>query len=677
MHLHIDFETRSTVDLRKTGLYRYATDPGTDLWCACWELDGVEGVWRPGEPVPDFTQVDIVYAFNAGFEYAIWSNILGPRYNWPVPPITKFRCVAAMAAAMSLPRNLGDAALAVGLDQEKDQAGRRLMLQMSKPRNARAGESKSAILWWDDDDRVSRLIDYCRQDVRTESALSKKLRPLSDKEQALWVLDHKINSRGVRVDMTSVRRALSIVDGELNRLNAEICTLTNGEVGTTAQVSRITAWLSARGITVPTLGKQQVADLLADKAAWAEPEDEAFTELWGALPPKLETERRVLEVRLEAAKSSTAKLKRFLDRAEQMSDGWICRENFLYHGAGTGRWSGLGLQMQNFPRGVLGLKPGDIGDALEHLTDREFLAIFLGPPMTVISDCLRSLLIARKGHRLIAADYAQIEGRGLPFLAGDERKLSAFRAADNKEGPGIYERAAAGIFDIKIEDVTKAQRQIGKTAELACGYGGGVGAFQSMAKNLGVKVPDSEADKIKSAWRESHPEIVNYWYGLERAALQAVRQPGTAFTVGAKGRECAFKVAGNVLWLRLPSSRVIAYPDPKIAPIETPWGDTKDAVTFMGVDAKTHKWCRQKTYGGSLAENVTQAICRDLLSEAITRLEAANYPIVMHAHDEAVADVPNGFGSLTEFEAIMCDSEPWASGMPVVSEGYEALRYRK
>jgi DNA polymerase len=691
-------------------------------------------------------------------------------------------------------------------------------------------------------------------------------------------------------------------------------------------------------------------------------------------------------------------LKRFLDRAEQMSDGWICRENFLYHGAGTGRWSGLGLQMQNFPRGALNLKPDDIDDALAHLTDREWLAIFYGAPMTVISDCLRSLLIARKGRRLVVADYANIEGRGLPWLAGDERKLTAFRAADAKTGPGIYEKTAAGIFGVKVEDVTKAQRQIGKTAELACiakgqlvltdqglvpienvktyqkvwdgvawvqhkgvvcrgikevitydgltatedhivwtqdgrqvqfgdcaskqttlaqtgfgrkaiwlgrghfagfgvegrrgqiripfpvslrarkmyrlfngkmdvfkqsyigqvqrlpalfsaasssamaietnergqvsvskpqesklgklrgprnrvsfqnsrssgrlgyeelrfgpdtgnrsnqqhgalrarqfalrkpgitdaqqaryqsftgfgalgadkkslrraydnapfakrrnarinhkicqnggnqqkkklgwylvksqktwvydlveagprhrftvsdrlvhncGYGGGVGAFQSMAKNLGVKVPDAEADKIKSAWRESHPEIVNYWYALERAAMNAVREPGIVFSAGAKGRESAFKVAGNVLWLRLPSFRVIAYPDPKIKPVETPWGEMKDAVTFMGVDAKTHKWSRQKTYGGSLAENVTQAICRDLLAEAIIRLESAGYPIVMHAHDEAVADVPKGFGSLKEFEAIMCASESWAAGMPVVSEGYEALRYRK
>jgi DNA polymerase len=675
-YLHIDFETRSAVDLRKTGLHRYATDPSTDLWCACWELDGVEGTWRPGDPMPDLL-ADTIYAHNAGFEYAIWLNILGPRYGWPVPRIEQFRCTAAMAAAMSLPRDLGSAALAAGLDQEKDQAGRRLMLQMSKPRNPRAGEPKNVTLWWDDDARVQRLIEYCRQDVRTEVALSKKLRPLSDKEHALWVLDHKINSRGVRVDLGSVRKAILTVAGELDRLNTEMQGLTGGEVGSTNQVSRITAWLVSRGIEMPTLGKQAVADAMADDTVWTEPEDEAFTELWGALPTKLDTERRVLEIRLEAAKSSTAKLKRFLDRAEQMSDGWICRENFLYHGAGTGRWSGLGLQMQNFPRGALNLKPDDIDDALAHLTDREWLAIFYGAPMTVISDCLRSLLIARKGRRLVVADYANIEGRGLPWLAGDERKLTAFRAADAKTGPGIYERAAAGIFGVKIEDVTKPQRQIGKTSELACGYGGGVGAFQSMAKNLGVKVPDAEADKIKSAWRESHPEIVNYWYALERAAMNAVREPGSVFSAGAKGRESAFKVAGNVLWLRLPSSRVIAYPDPKIKPVETPWGEMKDAVTFMGVDAKTHKWSRQKTYGGSLAENVTQAICRDLLAEAITRLESAGYPIVMHAHDEAVADVPKGFGSLKEFEAIMCASESWAAGMPVVSEGYEALRYRK
>lgn len=298
--------------------------------------------------------------------------------------------------------------------------------------------------------------------------------------------------------------------------------------------------------------------------------------------------------------------------------------------------------------------------------------VFHGAPLSVISDCLRGFMVAKDGHDFIDCDFSAVEARVLAWLAGEEKVLNVFRTHGK-----IYEATAAGIYGVSIDQVNSDQRQIGKVSNLALGFGGGIGAFQSMAKNYGLKVPDDQADEIKIAWRQANPSIVQFWYDLENAAKDAVLNPGRQTQAGSHTHPVKYKVVGSFLLCLLPSNRALTYPYPKLQDVETPWGEMKEAVTYMGEHPKTHKWDRLKTYGGHFAENVTQAVARDLLAEAMIRLEDNGYSIVLHIHDEVVCEVPIGFGSEEEVERIMCELPDWASGLPLSGGSWRGPRFRK
>jgi DNA polymerase len=328
-----------------------------------------------------------------------------------------------------------------------------------------------------------------------------------------------------------------------------------------------------------------------------------------------------------------------------------------------------------------------------------------GPPMDVISSVLRGFIIPAEGHDLLVADFSAIEARGLAWLAGEEKVLQAFRNDED-----LYCLAAQDIYGHKV---TKKEhpdkRQVGKVVVLACGYQGSVGAFQAMAKGYGVKVEDKEALKIVKAWRAANENIVSYWKECEDAAITAVQNPNTKVPAGPAGRQVTYMKRGSFLWCRLPSGRTLSYPYPKLVPYvwmekvsvgedgeeqreskrvpvgeKSRWwakgwetnGAESPALHYRYMDTVSG-WTEGPTYGGSLVENITQAVCRDILAEAIVRLEARGYPVVFHVHDEAVCEVPEGFGSADEMCAIMSEVPAWATDFPIAAAGFRTKRYRK
>jgi len=703
--LYLDVESRSTVDLRKAGSHVYWLHDETSLWLACYALgDGPVQHWRPGQKCPadleDYVlSGGMISGWNVvGFEMLAWNAQLGPLHGWPVPALEQYDDTAAMAAAMGLPRALGDASRALGLEVQKDDEGRRLMMQMARPRRTQDG----VLTWWDDEARIARLGAYCATDVEVEREIRRRLVPLSDAERAVWLLDARINQRGVHIDLPLVDGMQKIVEQTQARLDKEITLATDGAVTSVSQVAAMGRWLEHEGLPLDSLAKADVAGMLAADD----------------LPDRC---RRVLSIRQEAAKTSTAKLK--AAAACTCPDGQA-RGLLLYHGAGTGRWSGRLLQPQNFARGTGVVKNPETAAEWMLRGDADLIEMLYGTPLSAVSDCLRAIISARPGHELIAADFSAIEGRVTAWLAGEEKDLRAYRESDAGTGPGIYELAAADIFDVPVAEIGKKdiRRQVGKTATLALGFGGGVNAFYTMSQNYGIRMEtalgplwesadedrrdravsryeeclkrnDSGTDKMsrdawiaseltKVGWRANHPATVESWKALERACRRAVETPGTVQHV----LKVAFLVDRSFLWMRLPSGRCLAYGNPRVSQLEVPWADKEQPpearekrpmVTALGVNSVTRKWERFALYPGLHVQNAVQAIARDLMANGMLNVEAADYPVILTVHDEALSEVPAGFGSVEEYERLLCAQPAVYNGLPITAAGWRGRSYRK
>lgn len=646
MKIHIDFETRSDVDLKDNGIRRYCGSNYTDALCMAYAIDkDPVNLWVLGEEFPIELRMALedggtLAAWNANFEFHVWNYLCTINYNWPIMPIERFECTMAQAYAMGLPGKLEDAAMALKLTNKKDMAGNRVMLQLSKPKKTKDG----SIVFINDPEKLKALYKYCKQDVEVEREAGKRLRPLSKQERRIWLLDHRINSKGVLIDHRRVTMAAKLCDEDAERSDKKMQDLTGFAVNTCASHIALGKWLKSKGVITESVDKSAVTNLLNK-------------------PNIPDGVRKVLELRQSSGKSSVAKLKAMLDRAY----GCRIHNMFQYHAATTGRWGGRGVQLQNLPRPTIPQE--QIEDILNHLYDPSYIEMFYGEIRPAISNCLRGFLIPESNKKFMASDLKSIEACGQAWLANDLGMLNIFRTHGK-----LYEQEAANIYLVPLKSVTKEQRQIGKVASLALGYGGGKGAFQAMAVGYGVHVSDERAEEIKNKWRAAHKAITNYWRELEYAALVAVKNKGEKTQTDNK--KIKFICKDDFLWMQLPSERLLCYPFPEVRMVKTPWGELKEAVTFMTEDAQTKQWVRVSTHGGVWFENAVQAFCRDILAEAMLRLDEKGYNVVMHVHDEIVAEELETV-SLKEFENIIKIVPSWATGLPVGAEGWEGKRYRK
>lgn len=697
--LFIDFETQSANELSESGVDVYSKHRTTHAVCMASAIDGgAVQLWKRGEPLPVHIAQHVmegkpVVAHNLAFEFNIWNNVCVPKYGWPELKIEQCYDTMAMANSMGLPSSLDMASRAAGLEHKKDATAYRVMLQIAKPKRTSLGEPE----FWSYEEipeKYEHLYRYCMKDVEVERELYYKLKPLNPKERRVWILDQQINQRGVGIDLIHARKCAVLVANQQDKLRERLDELTEGRVPTFDSHVAMKKWILSRGLEIKSVDKEAVSQLLSNKD----------------LAPEI---REALEIRKAGAKSSTAKLQAMLCGTTKGR----ARYTFEYYGAKqTARWAGRRLQLHNMPRSKL--KFHQIEDALTRLEKPDEIEILYGDIMQTASDCLRAFLVPAKRNKFMAADFSNIEGRCLAWLADERWKLEAFRNFDAGVGKDLYVLEYARAFGISPDDVSDDQRQIGKVITLSMGYQGGVGAFQNMAKNYGVRVSDEKADELKKAWRGANPKIVKYWYDVDDAVRRAIKNRGAGFSVGNGAARVTFKTIGSFLCAKLPSGRIMYYPypdiqkqiwvtlyDPKnkkasqkafigkttaLAREEADkyakkklwqvkeFGDPTDAIVYKSYDSVTKQWGYTSTYGGSIVENLCQGISRDVLAEALLRLDQKGYPIVLHVHDEIVVEVRDDPKiKLSVFEQLMSQTPEWAEGFPIVAKGWQGYRYRK
>lgn len=664
--LVLDYETRSRLELRGTpkrpgvGAVEYARHKSTKLLCAGWKYGPLEKieemptrVWSPAIP-SSYGELKralldpavILVAHNAFFEQMITRYVLSLLIHDPYLreiPHERWICTASLARAVALPGKLEHVCEVLKLPVQKDMEGHKLMLKMSKPRKPTKNNPSE---WHNSIKDLKRLMQYCGTDVDAEALLLKTLPPLIPFERKVWVLDQKINYRGVCVDRPLVVKILGMIAEETKALNAETVKITGGRLETTNQRAQALKCLADMGCSLPNFRAGTIVDAL--DAGLAEG-----------------PARRLLEIRQAVSKTSTAKYVAFDVRSR--SDGRV-RDLLVYNAAKpTGRWGGAGLQPQNFPRGSI----KNTWQAAELITHHSLDTIRLvyGDPMEAFSSCLRSMIMATPGKEIFCGDFNAIETRVLFWLAGEKAGLKAFH-----EGADIYKIMAARIYGVPVEKVTDAQRELGKRAVLGCGYGMGWKKFKETCKTNGnLIITEDLAKAAVNAYRALYVTVRRLWSNYESAAIYAVQNRGKKVTIN----KTTWWVSGKFLYCQLPSGRRLAYYGPEIRHKMTPWGEKAPMLMYWGEDSYTKKWRREGTYGGKITENVVQAVARDLMAEAMVRIEDAGYEVTLTVHDEVKAEREKGKGTVGEFTNLMAALPGWADGCPVKVKAWCGPRYKK
>ena len=653
--LFIDFETRSRVDLKKVGAWAYAMHPSTEILCLGIGNEAGVAVLSAEDlrasAAFDFNGA-IVSAHNAHFEYAIYGCILHRRYGWPALWDPKrWRCTMARAAVCGLPLDLDSLGRVLEIKTPKDLDGRRVMMQLCKPQKDGAFDN--------DPEKLKRLYAYNAVDVRAEMEVNALLPELSPFERSVWEMDLAINRRGVQIDLDFARKAAKLSDQLVTGLNTRLEALTNGAVDKATRVSALKYYLADKhGLATESLDKEGVTTLMAD-------------------PLLDDTARGVLSLRRQVGKKNS--VAKYTAAAEMACPDGRCRGLLQYSAAHTRRWGGRGLQPQNFPKGF-GEKDQALAINAVKLNAEEFEGYYGDKAMDALSNSLRGLFIAAPGKELACADFNAIEARVLFWLAGEEAALAAYR-----KGESPYVDLARYIYkNPKITKATHPQEyDIGKRSVLGAGYGMGPDKFRATVYTETAKtgkpvvISDALAQLAIGGYREKYANVPRTWREMERAAILAVKDP-------TRAQPCC---GGRVLWgmtkdrrflaCRLPSGEHLRYWRPSVRPTKTPWGETRDALHYWGLN-EVKQWAMLNTYGGALTENVVQATARDLLAAGMLNVQASGkYDVVLTCHDEVLAEAPAGAADLKEFIGLLCATPPWAAGCPVAAEGFISRRYRK
>lgn len=709
----------------------YAEHPSTEVLCLYYDLKDGKGrrAFIPGGPQPTDLLEHIaaggdIEAWNVTFEWYIWNMVCVKKYGWPPLNISQTYCVMAKARRYSLPGPLGLSAKALGT-ADKDKTGKQLINQLCRPVSATKNRPQTRRTPQTDPQKFAALYAYCDRDVEAEDEIAARVPEMTPSERDTWLADQRINARGVQVDTEALDNCLFIMDRMTERFTQELQQLSGGAVNTVGEIEKLRNFIGDHGCMLPDMTSDTVSDAL---------KRDDLTPI----------ARRALEIRDALAGANIKKLPTL--KAQLSSDGRL-RNQYTFFGPATGRWSAGGVQLQNITsKGPAVIKCNDCGryvtpgckvevmgstglcpecgsgswdagkcvdgkwsflewnvDAVEWALrdiatrDLDHVMRVWGDPAGLLAGCLRGLLIAGEGKKLVCCDFSAIEAVGLAALSRCEWRLDVFKTHGK-----IYEMSASKISGVPFEDFMQykkdngfdhpLRKSLGKVAELASGYQGWIGAW----KAFGAEKHFADDDEMKEAilaWRDASPEIVEFWggqwrkngrqwsyepYGLEGAAINAVLNPGQCFAV----IDITFGVWGDCLYCRLPSGRFLQYHEPRLIERENRFGrGTEYELTFMTYNTNPKNgpngWTRVNTYGGRLTENVDQAACADIQAWAMKMCENNGYPVVMHTHDELIAEVDENFGSIEEMAALMSTPEPWREWWPVRAAGWQGKRYRK
>ena len=645
--LSCDIETFSDVDLIRCGVYKYADSPDFEMLLFAYAADDgdvhiidIAGGEELPEKIIQAIKSDTVVktAYNAQFERVCLSRYLKlPEGEYLNPQ--SWYCTAVQAAELALPLSLADVGSVLGLERQKMTEGKELIKYFCVPcKPTKSNGNRTRNRPCHDINKWETFKKYCMRDVDVERQIADKLKmyPIRDEEHRLYVLDQIINDRGVLVDSELAEQAVKLNSIQTTVAVEQAYMITGLE--NPNSVTQLKQWLKENGVEIESLSKKAVKSL-------ADETDGDVSEM--------------LKLRLLMAKTSVKKYEAVIRS--------VCSDNRVHGmmrfcGANrTGRWSGNILQPQNLPQNHL----PDLTLARDIVKDGDFemLDMMFGNVPNVLSELIRTILIPKPNHRFIVADFSAIEARVLAWIAGEQWRIDTF-----KNGGDIYCASASKMFKVPVEKhgVNGELRQKGKISELACGYGGSVGALKNMgAVEMGVQ--ENELQGLINDWRNANPHIVRFWYEVGNAAMKAIKEK-TTVPLG----KLVFAYERGILFIRLPSGRRLSYIKHRIG--TNRFGG--DSITYMGINS-AKKWDRLETFGGKLTENIVQGTARDLLANALINAANAGYDTVFHVHDEIICEVPNGYGSVDELCRLMCIKTDWADGLPLNADGFECEYYNK